>query len=1394
MSYDFTKKQITGASSAFLADQALAKSTDLPYSIRKFSAETNENFDEQLNLSKLIQYNSKKYGVQYNESMVNAQLELDGYSSSQEAIDDSLKKYNLIGALNPLEYFGEGGRDMPTFSNARILAKATAQQGLLSAKRAIAIGDLIAAKDMENGLIDAEQAEGKAENAKTVKGAFYISSGINRGTSSTDAQNRISDSVDRLDKYKEEQKEINDAIESVPIEQRMSLGGIMATVSGEIPSMALYLIPGVGTTAGYTYNLLRYYDEAYFEYFDKYTREGMNVEEAEQRASASASGYAAMFSIVATVVDKAQVGVGTKGVQSFQRTGIKGFADNQLFILKQAQPSAIGELLQEMSETAYLQQQTKGEINWSSVIDSGIYGYFGGLLGGEVFGQINVVQKGKARKKLIKDGVSPNVASKIVNAKNNDEALKIFKEEYLDKEMRDVGNEMEKEVIEKESVRITDTFVTRGEVTRINKTKTEEEINEIVVNKKGIEDDEVAQDLLRSAINNPTDENVNKYNSYLVKKRRAIIDQNIGDDEEEEVVEQTEQEQLIEEEVREINVEEEVDNIRKKYIQKRDTTNLRIEEEFGKPIESLRGKKRRQANEQKKKDNRETNEEEQQEIKEYFDDRKRTVNFDIATNPDGTINVKRTTERLQRALRREQLDKKRETPDPLSNIYNTADTPINIVEETENELQENEDESEEVQDTVKARSRILNRSVKLDKGLVPILSRIRDISPQLFRRLTRFEFNVHNKKAKYIKRLEGFLDEFITLQKTNPTVAKEVDLALKNGDFETVLKHISKENVDNLRSVLKDLRDSLVNSGYNVADRENYFPNRVNDYEGLTNFFGKDLGSSIDRAWKQAENKLREKDPNRRLTEQEKAKIANQVIVGQFKFAGGKTPKSTRERVIKDITEEMNEFYFNPIEALMIHIDEIVDTTEARSLFGQDLDSEAEIQEVAESIGSIVRKIKEENNLSNQDERVLIDTLYARFTAQPSSRVTSIFKGLTYASMLSDFESTITQMSELAFNMVRNGYANAINSLSSEKQLKLQDIGLEQINQELNEKGAAGIINKILTATGFKRLDKFNKESFIEGARQNVKQQLENNKLDKFNEERFNVLFPNKKEREQVKQDFLNENMTEDVAFFLFSSLLDVQPITLSNMPQKYLEMPNGRMFYTLKTFTIMQLDLFRRQGLDDLVNGMVTGDKQLATQGFGKLAEIAILFTAMGMGTDALKDLLRGKTINLTDSFLDNMFKLVGLYRFGVEENLKLGKPSDIVFEAIQPPIAFFDSAAKDISTIIRKSDFSKDDWFQNLEFADFTLVREIPIIGDRLYYMFGKGRINELKEQKKIEEERQREMRGEPKEEEVKQREIDLGIRASDAEKENVKREELRKDFGGLPERIRENILGID
>ena len=63
-----------------------------------------------------------------------------------------------------------------------------------------------------------------------------------------------------------------------------------------------------------------------------------------------------------------------------------------------------------------------------------------------------------------------------------------------------------------------------------------------------------------------------------------------------------------------------------------------------------------------------------------------------------------------------------------------------------------------------------------------------------------------------------------------------------------------------------------------------------------------------------------------------------------------------------------------------------------------------------------------------------------------------------------------------------------------------------------------------------------------------------------------------KEKQQEVIQQLKDGKSTEDVDFLMFSTLLDYQPVTLSNMPVKYLEMPNGRVLYTLKTFTIKQL------------------------------------------------------------------------------------------------------------------------------------------------------------------------------------------------------------------------------
>ncbi len=68
--------------------------------------------------------------------------------------------------------------------------------------------------------------------------------------------------------------------------------------------------------------------------------------------------------------------------------------------------------------------------------------------------------------------------------------------------------------------------------------------------------------------------------------------------------------------------------------------------------------------------------------------------------------------------------------------------------------------------------------------------------------------------------------------------------------------------------------------------------------------------------------------------------------------------------------------------------------------------------------------------------------------------------------------------------------------------------------------------------------------------------------------------------------DLQNGKITDNVKYYLFSELSGVQPINLSQMPLKYLNMKGGRVLYALKSFTLKQLDLIRRTVIDEAAKG----------------------------------------------------------------------------------------------------------------------------------------------------------------------------------------------------------------
>jgi len=178
----------------------------------------------------------------------------------------------------------------------------------------------------------------------------------------------------------------------------------------------------------------------------------------------------------------------------------------------------------------------------------------------------------------------------------------------------------------------------------------------------------------------------------------------------------------------------------------------------------------------------------------------------------------------------------------------------------------------------------------------------------------------------------------------------------------------------------------------------------------------------------------------------------------------------------------------------------------------------------------------------------------------------------------------------------------------------------------------------------------------------------------------------------------------------MFSVLSDYQPISLAEMPLLYQKMRNGRIIYTLKTFTIKMLDAFRREGFDQMARGNVR-------RGVWQLMRLAAIFWMANVPVDWIKDWIYGRQSRLTDVMVDNLFKLSGLTRYNlyfIREN-----PSAMgVAKIFMPPLPFIEYPLTD--TFKFYDALSKGDDFT---WRDMESVRVIPFVGKEIYWHEGKG-----------------------------------------------------------------------
>jgi hypothetical protein len=257
----------------------------------------------------------------------------------------------------------------------------------------------------------------------------------------------------------------------------------------------------------------------------------------------------------------------------------------------------------------------------------------------------------------------------------------------------------------------------------------------------------------------------------------------------------------------------------------------------------------------------------------------------------------------------------------------------------------------------------------------------------------------------------------------------------------------------------------------------------------------------------------------------------------------------------------------------------------------------------------------------------------------------------------------------------------------------------DSIIQELSDKSSTGKwVSNFFKAVFFNKFDAFGKEVTINSS---LMKYWDYAKKDPAGLAK--MLYPIFEEgTAQVIKDLSEGKITEDIKFLVINDLADVQPIFALETPEGYLRGGNGRIFYSLKTFQVKLLDVYRNK-----VFIQMKTDPKLGMKNFLRLTASLML---MGATSDILKDLLFNRPINLTDLMVDNILKLAGFSKFLIYKTREEG-PVMGGLRLIAPPSPILEAITKDLMK------FGKD-YFDGSDIAG-----AVPVVGRLYYWWFGPG-----------------------------------------------------------------------
>jgi len=594
--------------------------------------------------------------------------------------------------------------------------------------------------------------------------------------------------------------------------------------------------------------------------------------------------------------------------------------------------------------------------------------------------------------------------------------------------------------------------------------------------------------------------------------------------------------------------------------------------------------------------------------------------------------------------------------------------------------------------------------------LAPVSTEIRRINPEIYGRLQRYETRIRTESQPYLKRLGGFFKATDGLLTTHEKSA--MGNALINGRFDEVENGIkahaaldptgTKAALDSFhdaRAVFKELHEKAVRSGVDVNELSQFWPREVirERFAEFLKYLGADEKGAIRDVIKE-----REKELGRPLNDEEKVSIANAAIKNEARAGITAKPGIFKERKIQNVTKDLEPFYEDYKKSAVDYVNRVVSNVEKRSLFGKHPET------VANSIGAIVSRLRDENKITGPMEDTLQKYISDRFGVgeQSGDKNLQRVKDLNFTAILANPVSATTQFINFAQSAMMNGTFNSISAIFKKREITMADFGTNNIAHELQSRsGVANFVNKAFEVSGFQKVDTLGKNNILNAALFDMRKAVADTTSARFKrfQERYEPIYGS--QFPEFVKDLQQGKVSENVKMAVFSRVCDVHPVTLSEMPLKYLQNPNGRIFYQMRTFQIKQLDLFRREVFQEIKAGNTA-------RGVGNMVRFGLFLTMAGATTDLVKDLMLGREINPPDYVLSNLLKLGGISRYQLYNAYRegLGRAAT---DMISPSLGNAFGVADDVLHL----DKIADDPLQA------KTLRATPFIGPFLYNWFGPG-----------------------------------------------------------------------